>query len=139
MDITARYPNALKEDLQATYLGKKLEEADTPAAIIDVAAARRNCQSMLEACDALGVRFRAHVKTHKVSETRFCGTYARHANLIDCRAHKAASRRRAKTCEPSCLDDIRARVPVAFLDRMRETRSTGQCMSNCWVCYLAYY
>ncbi|KAM0723736.1 hypothetical protein Q7P37_000726 [Cladosporium fusiforme] len=68
MDVTTRYPNALESELREAYVGKSLQEADTPVAIIDVAAARRNCQSMLDACDTLGVKFRAHVKTHKTVE-----------------------------------------------------------------------
>lgn len=72
MDITARYPNALQAELREAYVGKQLQEADTPVAIIDVAAARRNCQSMLDACDALGVKFRAHIKTHKVMKINPC-------------------------------------------------------------------
>ena len=38
----------------------------TPAAVIDVAIAARNCSGMLQAADKLGVLFRPHVKTHKV-------------------------------------------------------------------------
>lgn len=66
MDITARYPNAIKQSLVDAYVGKCLAESDTPVAVIDVNAARRNCETMLRACEALGVKFRAHVKTHKV-------------------------------------------------------------------------
>ncbi|KAK2789896.1 hypothetical protein FQN51_002636 [Onygenales sp. PD_10] len=68
----ANYPNAPTEDLKAQYVGKLLQEVDGPVAIIDVAAARQNCQVMLDAAEALGVRFRSHVKTHKTTElTRF--------------------------------------------------------------------
>lgn len=70
MEHATRYPNALKTELTESYVGKLVHEADTPNAIIDVAAVRRNCQSMLDACETLGVKFRAHVKTHKVSIVR---------------------------------------------------------------------
>ncbi|PGG96388.1 hypothetical protein GX51_07842 [Blastomyces parvus] len=66
------YPNASRDDLKAQYVGKLLRDVDAPAAIIDVHVARRNCQLMLDAADALGVLFRSHVKTHKTTElTKF--------------------------------------------------------------------
>ena len=49
-----------------------IPELDGPAAIVDVAIVRRNCELMLSCTEALGVGFRAHVKTHKTVEvTRF--------------------------------------------------------------------
>jgi D-serine deaminase-like pyridoxal phosphate-dependent protein len=42
-----------------------LSELDTPAAIIDVARMQKNIQRMQSRMDALGVRFRPHVKTSK--------------------------------------------------------------------------
>jgi D-serine deaminase-like pyridoxal phosphate-dependent protein len=66
MSGVANYPNASVEDLRAQFVGKLLEEVEPPAAIIDVAVARRNCQLMLDTAEALGVQFRSHVKTHKV-------------------------------------------------------------------------
>jgi D-serine deaminase-like pyridoxal phosphate-dependent protein len=52
--------------LRETFVGKTLSEVPAPAVILDAAVVRRNCALMLEATDALGVDFRAHVKTHKV-------------------------------------------------------------------------
>lgn len=66
MSGVANYPNAAPDDLKAQYVGRTLQDIDGPAAIVDVAAARQNCQVMLDAADSLGVLFRAHVKTHKV-------------------------------------------------------------------------
>ncbi|GAD99162.1 hypothetical protein CPC735_032820 [Paecilomyces variotii No. 5] len=72
MSGVTNYPNASIEDLRAQFVGKLLEEVEPPAAVIDVAVARRNCQLMLDTADALGVHFRSHVKTHKTTElTRF--------------------------------------------------------------------
>ncbi|OJD10893.1 hypothetical protein AJ78_08216 [Emergomyces pasteurianus Ep9510] len=68
MSGVANYPNASREDLKAQYVGQMLRDVDGPAAIIDVAVARQNCQLMLDAADALGVHFRSHVKTHKTTE-----------------------------------------------------------------------
>lgn len=52
--------------LKAQYVGQRLEDIQAPAAIIDLAIVKKNCQLMLEAADSLKVQFRAHVKTHKV-------------------------------------------------------------------------
>ncbi|PGH01616.1 hypothetical protein AJ79_07864 [Helicocarpus griseus UAMH5409] len=72
MSGVANYPNASPEDLKAQYVGRMLQDVDGPVAIIDAAVARQNCQLMLDAADALGVRFRAHVKTHKTTELARC-------------------------------------------------------------------
>lgn len=62
----------------STYLGTTLHDPNipTPAAVIDLAAARRNCQRMLNACRDLDFSFRADVRSHKSSSlVRLqCGT-----------------------------------------------------------------
>lgn len=65
-DTPLLYPLASRERLLDLYLNKPLTELPTPAAILDLALVRRNCDRMLDTCEALGVGFRAHVKTHKV-------------------------------------------------------------------------
>lgn len=61
------YPSPSASALQLHYIGKSLSEIQPPAAILDLAVIRRNCQHMLETTKKLQVGFRAHVKTHKVS------------------------------------------------------------------------
>ena len=58
------YPSKTK--LKQVYVGKHLRQVPTPAAVVDRAVVQRNCKQMLEACSALRVEFRPHVKTHKV-------------------------------------------------------------------------
>ena len=53
----------------AIFVGKELGHAPAPAAVVDRAVVRRNCLQMLKACDALGVMFRPHIKTHKVTDS----------------------------------------------------------------------
>lgn len=55
------------EDLQKFYVGKDINDVPRPAVVLDKAKMRRHCQSLLEAVNSLGVDFRVHVKTHKVS------------------------------------------------------------------------
>ena len=62
----ALYPSPSESALKLQFVGKKLEVAQTPAAVIDAAVVRRNCKLMLDAVSHLRVKFRAHVKTHKV-------------------------------------------------------------------------
>ncbi|KAL1955770.1 hypothetical protein VTO42DRAFT_8090 [Malbranchea cinnamomea] len=72
MSGVSNYPHANRDALKAQYVGRMLQDIDGPAAILDVAVARQNCQVMLDAAEALGVLFRSHVKTHKTTElTRF--------------------------------------------------------------------
>ena len=65
------YPNPPVERLRELYIGKQLSDIPTPAAILDKAVVKRNCKQMLKACEALNVRWRPHVKTHKVKQHDF--------------------------------------------------------------------
>ena len=65
-DFTANHGSLSKEGLKTLFIGKELDQIPTPAAVVDRAVVRRNCRQMLMACDALGVSFRPHIKTHKV-------------------------------------------------------------------------
>jgi len=84
MTGTARYPHPEVKALKEHYVGKSLEDADTPCAVLDVNVAKRHCKLMLDTCDALDVRFRAHIKTHKTVElTRLqVGDGLRPVNLV---------------------------------------------------------
>ncbi len=55
-----------KEELLARYVGKTLDDAPTPSAVLDLAKVENNCGRMLEAAQAVGLGWRAHIKTHKV-------------------------------------------------------------------------
>ncbi|ROV90932.1 hypothetical protein VMCG_09995 [Cytospora schulzeri] len=52
-----------------SYLGKYLRDPaiPTPAAVLDLAVARRNCERMLDACKNLDIGLRGEVKSHKSS------------------------------------------------------------------------
>lgn len=63
---TPFFPPSPRDELARLYVGKTLQDLPTPAAVLDVAVARTNCDRMLAACKALGLSWRAHVKTHKV-------------------------------------------------------------------------
>ena len=65
------YPTPSREALRKVFVGRQLSDVPTPAAILDRAVIRRNCQQMREACKALGVDFRPHVKTTKVGHGVF--------------------------------------------------------------------
>ena len=59
-------------DNKRSPLGRDVHDLDSPVAILDLSALKRNCNRMLESVKALEVRFRAHVKTHKVGEDPKC-------------------------------------------------------------------
>ncbi|XP_065523062.1 D-serine dehydratase-like isoform X2 [Lathamus discolor] len=52
----------------STWLGAPLQQLPTPALTLDQATMRRNAERMRERCQALGLRLRPHVKTHKTLE-----------------------------------------------------------------------
>jgi D-serine deaminase-like pyridoxal phosphate-dependent protein len=56
-----------QEAMKEHYVGKQLGRVPPPAAVLDRAVVKRNCSQMLEACEALNVLFRPHIKTHKVN------------------------------------------------------------------------
>lgn len=68
MDIPQRATPCI-EQLREYYLGKDIHEVPSPALVLDLSVVRRHCSSVLAAVNALGVDFRAHIKTHKVSES----------------------------------------------------------------------
>lgn len=62
------FPIPSEAALQQLYIGKRLADLENlPAAIVDVAVVRKNCDRMLALTEKLGMGFRAHIKTHKVS------------------------------------------------------------------------
>lgn len=61
------YPAASDSHLRDRFIGKRIEDLPTPAAILDERVLHRNCEFMLQATKVLGIGFRPHVKTHKVS------------------------------------------------------------------------
>lgn len=69
MSLVDLYPSSPREALAQLYVGKSLGDLPTPAAVINAAAVRKNCKRMLQTCDRLGLGWRAHVKTHKVSDS----------------------------------------------------------------------
>ncbi|CAI4218620.1 unnamed protein product [Parascedosporium putredinis] len=61
-----------QETLRQRVLGKSLLDSsyaiESPSAILDLAVLEQNCERMLSAVGALGLEWRAHVKTHKTTE-----------------------------------------------------------------------
>ena len=57
-----------KAKLQNVFVGERLQDVAAPAAVVDRAVVRRNCDQMLAAVERLEVDFRPHVKTHKVMD-----------------------------------------------------------------------
>lgn len=66
MAASTLYPFYSKEDLIKKFVGKSLKDVALPAAVLDVQKIRRNCDRLLEVCEELKFRWRAHIKTHKV-------------------------------------------------------------------------
>jgi len=56
-----------QNDVHERFIGADIDSLPKPAAILDIAKVRRHCRDMLDAIEWLGVDFRAHVKTHKLS------------------------------------------------------------------------
>ncbi|TWU76015.1 hypothetical protein ED733_007162 [Metarhizium rileyi] len=79
MSSTALYPTPPK-DVLAQFIGKSIRHVPTPAAVINVAAVRRNCERMLQACVKLGLDWRAH--TVELTEFQVGDDKDRPVNLI---------------------------------------------------------
>ena len=62
------YPLSPPDALMKALVGQRLQDIPTNNAVIDIAKARHNCDLMLNAVAELGVKFRAHVKTHKTTQ-----------------------------------------------------------------------
>ena len=46
-------------------LPRTIFDVPTPAFLVDIDKAKRNCMRMIERCQKLGVELRPHQKTHK--------------------------------------------------------------------------
>ena len=68
-------PLPSQQELRQVFIGQKLKNVPTPAAVLDRNVVQRNCLQMLKACEALQVGFRPHVKTHKVYLRAFLTLY----------------------------------------------------------------
>jgi hypothetical protein len=64
-DLFEAIDHILEIPLTATTQSHPLAALDTPAAVIDLARMQRNIERMQQRMNALGVRFRPHVKTSK--------------------------------------------------------------------------
>ena len=74
MESISGYEMSSREKLLPLFVGKDLLEIPTPAAILDLAILKQNCEDMLNAIASFSkdIGFRAHIKTHKTSElTRY--------------------------------------------------------------------
>jgi D-serine deaminase-like pyridoxal phosphate-dependent protein len=64
--MSSNYPLPSKAALVQQFVGKTLKDIPLPAAVIDIAAVRRNCQRMSDAVKDLGFDFAPLVNVHKV-------------------------------------------------------------------------
>jgi len=62
-----RYSERIRDELVSQYVGSPLRTVRTPAMIIDRSIFARNCAEMHRKCKQWNWKFRAHIKTHKVS------------------------------------------------------------------------
>jgi D-serine deaminase-like pyridoxal phosphate-dependent protein len=65
--MAALLPLPSKAELVQQFVGKSLHDIPLPAAVLDIAAVKRNCKKMLDAVEALGFDFLPLVNVHKVS------------------------------------------------------------------------
>jgi D-serine deaminase-like pyridoxal phosphate-dependent protein len=66
--MAANFPLPSKASLVQQYVGKSLQEIPLPAAVVDIAAVKRNCLQMRKAASGMGFALRPRVDAHKVSQ-----------------------------------------------------------------------
>ncbi|KAH9844556.1 D-serine dehydratase [Teratosphaeria destructans] len=62
------HPTSSAAGLKLHSVGKKLQDVQAPAVVLDAAVIKRNCKLLLDAARSLDIGFHAHVKTHKTTE-----------------------------------------------------------------------
>ena len=60
-----------KDELKAQFVGKSLNNVQTPRAVLDLAKLEVNCERMLDAVARLDLGWRPHIKTHKVCANNY--------------------------------------------------------------------
>jgi D-serine ammonia-lyase len=78
--MAANIPLPSKASLVQQYVGKSLKDIPLPAAVLDIAAVKRNCQRMLETVNELGWALRPAVSNHKVGGMML--TFRRYLNSV---------------------------------------------------------
>lgn len=64
--MTATWPLRTKASLVEQFVGKSLHDIPLPAAVLDIAKIKRNCNRMLETVEALGFDFLPAISYHRV-------------------------------------------------------------------------
>jgi D-serine deaminase-like pyridoxal phosphate-dependent protein len=64
--MSSNYPLPSKASLVQQFVGKTLKEIPLPAAVVDIAAVKRNCQRMSDVVKELGFDFVPLVNIHRV-------------------------------------------------------------------------
>jgi D-serine ammonia-lyase len=64
--MSSNYPLPSKASLMQQFVGKTLKDIPLPAAVVDIAAVKQNCQRMSDAVKDLGFELVPLVNVHKV-------------------------------------------------------------------------
>jgi hypothetical protein len=64
--MATNIPLPSKASLAQQYVGKSLKDIPLPAAVLDIAAVKRNCKRMLDAMNELGWALRPVASGHEV-------------------------------------------------------------------------
>ena len=60
------YYEAQRDYLRSQLVGKHLDKLPTPAAVVDLAIVKRNCEMMPRLVKSLGLQFRPQIKLYQV-------------------------------------------------------------------------
>jgi D-serine deaminase-like pyridoxal phosphate-dependent protein len=66
--MASNAPLPSKASLVQQYVGRSLKDIPLPAAVLDIAAVKRNCKRILETTNKLGWALRPAVSNHKVGK-----------------------------------------------------------------------
>lgn len=112
-------------------IGASVEDIATPALIIDLDAFERNCERMRTYAETMGVRLRAHAKTHKSADiARYQIAYGGACGICCQKVSEAEALVRAGITDILIANEVSGRRKIERLARLARKTRIIVCVDN---------
>lgn len=112
-------------------IGARLEEIATPALIVDLDAFERNCERMRAYAETMGVRLRAHAKTHKSADiARYQITHGGACGVCCQKVSEAEALVRAGIADVLIANEVSGRHKIDRVARLAGKARIIVCVDN---------
>jgi 3-hydroxy-D-aspartate aldolase len=115
----------------AAAIGASIEDIETPALIVDLDAFERNCERMRGYAETMGVRLRAHAKTHKSADiARYQMTHGGACGICCQKVSEAEALVRAGITDILIANEVSGRRKIERVARLAKAARILVCVDN---------